>query len=203
MKKSNLLLNLLMMILLVGGFTACKEDDPVLEEEEGLPVADGFYMAKVGEDPVATAQLKVAMVDAPEFSAMSREGFYQSYVYLTAGSYNVVEVVDKQLGDVFGGTVESITEVPSVDNEECETTEYSLIEATLNGAAFSIPSDGLYVVAYDVTESEIVFDEIVSVGIIGGATPGGWGEDTPMTATITEDGISATIEDVTLDVNEI
>ena len=56
MKKSNLLLNLLLAVLLIGGFTACKEDKKI-EEKEGLPVADGFYMTKDGEDPVATAVL--------------------------------------------------------------------------------------------------------------------------------------------------
>ncbi len=199
MKKSNLLLNLLMAMTMIFAFNSCKED-PVVEEKEGLPVADGFYITKVDVDPVATQQLKVAMVDAPDFGAQSREGFYQNYVYLTAGSYNIVEVTEKAIGSTLGGSITSITEVPSADNEECETTEYSLINATEGGAAFSVPSDGLYVVAYDETMSEIVFDEIVSAAIIGDGTPGGWGDDTPMTGTISAEGASWSIEDVTLKV---
>ena len=74
--------------------------------------------------------------------------------------------------------------------------------ASVGGDAFSIPADGIYVVAYDGFSGgtgEIVFDQIESVSIIGDATPGGWGEDTPLTTTITADGISASAEDVVLD----
>jgi hypothetical protein len=136
---------------------------------------------------------------------MDREGFVQAYVYLTAGSYNVIEVVDKQVGTVWGGALTSISGADA-HNTECggaDNTAYSLVNAVADGAAFSIPSEGLYVVAYDATLGEIIFDEIVSVGIIGGATPGGWGADTEMVTTITADGISAVIEGVTLDVNEM
>ena len=46
---------------MIGGFTACNEDD-VLEEKEGLPVADGMYMAKVGVDP-ASELIDIATVN--------------------------------------------------------------------------------------------------------------------------------------------
>jgi hypothetical protein len=204
MKKSNLLLNLLLAVLFIGFVTAC-EDEPVVEEKEGLPVADGFYITQADVDPVANQQLKAAKVDAPDFGAMDREGFVQAYVYLTAGSYNVIEVVDKQVGTVLGGTVTSVSGADA-HNMECggeASTQYSLVNAVTDGAAFSIPSDGLYVVTYDATLDEIIFDEIESVGIIGGGTPGGWGEDTDMVTTITAEGLSAVVEGVTLDVGEM
>ncbi|MCB0506001.1 MAG: SusF/SusE family outer membrane protein, partial [Cyclobacteriaceae bacterium] len=47
--------------------------------------------------------------------------------------------------------------------------------------------------------SEIVYDQITSVGAIGTATPTGWGGDTEMTTTITADGLTAVAEGVTLD----
>lgn len=192
-------MNLLVAILLVGGFTACKEDKKI-EEKEGLPVADGFYMTKDGEDPVATAVLKPEQVDGPGISGMEREGFLQGYMYLTAGNYNLVEVVDKQAATILGGT---LTKVSGADahNDECggdDNTEYSLVAAVADGASFAVPANGFYVVAYDATLSEIVFDQLTSVSIIGTATPGGWGEGTQMTTTVTETGLSAVLEGVTL-----
>lgn len=203
MKKSNLLLNLLLAFLLIGGFTACKEDE-VLEEKEGLPVADGMYMAKVGEDPAESAVLKPANVDGSGISSLERPGFIQGYMYLTAGNYNLVTVTDKQIAETLGGTLTTVSGADA-NNEECggaDNTEYHFVAATADGAAFTVPADGLYVVAYDGFASgtgEIAFDQIESVGLMGDATPGGWGEDTPMTTTITADGISASIDDVVLD----
>ena len=104
MKKSNLLLNFLLTFLLIGGFTSCKKEE-VLKVKEGLPVADGMYMAMVGVDPAADAVLQPANVDGSGISSLERPGFIQGYMYLTAGSYNLVNVVDKQIAESYGGTV--------------------------------------------------------------------------------------------------
>jgi hypothetical protein len=158
-------------------------------------------MTKSGEDPVATAQLKPEQVDGPGIGALVREGFLQGYMYLTAGSYNIVEASDKQVAQVLGGTLSTVSGADA-HNEECggdANTSYSVVAAVADGAAFSVPADGWYVVAYDQTLSEIIFDQLVTVGIIGDATPGGWGADTELTTTVTSDGVSASIEGVTLD----
>ena len=53
MKKSNLLLSLLMAVTVLA-FTSCKEDEPVIGGGDGIPVADGFYITQNGVDPVST-----------------------------------------------------------------------------------------------------------------------------------------------------
>ena len=198
MKRTNRILSILLGAAILFGASSCKKDDPIVEEEEGLPVGNGFYMAKVGEDPVATAVLVSEQVDGPGISGMDREGFLQGYMYLTAGNYNIVEVVDKQVEATLGGT---LTPVAGADahNAECDESGYNLVAATEGGAAFAVAADGLYVVAYDTQLSEIVYDQITSVGAIGTATPTGWGGDTEMTTTITADGLTAVAEGVTLD----
>jgi len=205
MKRTNRILSMMLGVAILFGASSCEEKvDPIIGGGDGdIAVGDGFYFAKAGEDPATTAWLQAATVDAPDFSAQAREGFVSTYAYLTAGSYNLVEVESKAVVNTYGGTVESITEVPSADNEECETTEYSLVNASVDGAAFSIAADGLYVLAYDAITSEIVYDQIVSAGIIGAATPGGWSADTPMIGSATADGANWSIEGVTLDVGQM
>ncbi|MEN8247760.1 MAG: SusF/SusE family outer membrane protein [Bacteroidota bacterium] len=195
MKKSNLFLSLLMAITVLS-FTACN-DEPVIDPSEGIPVGDGFYFAEVGVDPAATAVLTSAMVDAPSFGAMAREGFVQGYAYLTAGNYNLVEVEEKAIINTYGGT---LTAVAGADahNAECDESGYNLVMAEADGAAFAVATDGLYVITYDATLGEIVYDQITSVGIIGGATPGGWSDDTALTGSVTADGGSWTLEGVTI-----
>lgn len=204
MKKSNLLLSLLVAVTFIAFTTSCKEDPVVVPPSEGLPLPNGFFLQETGADPVAVAQLKVATVDGPGFSAMDRPGFVQGYMYLTAGTYNVVEVKDKAIIKTYGGAP---TLVPGADahNKECDESGYAVIDATLDGGAFSIGTEGLYTVSYDTDLAEIVYDQITSVGIIGGGTPDGWGGDTELLATtgLTADGGSWTGTDITLDVGEM
>jgi starch-binding outer membrane protein SusE/F len=194
MKKSNLLLSLIVAVAFMAFTSSCKKET-VVPPSAGIPVADGFYFALVGQDPVATAQLTTASVDAPSISSMAREGFVQGYAYLTAGSYNMVEIKDKAVINTYGGAAQEITD----GNPECDVTSYSLITATVDGAAFTIPNDGLYVMAYDATQGEIVYDEITSVGIIGDGTEGGWSTDKELTeASLSAEGGSWGATDVLL-----
>ena len=200
MKRTNRILSMILGVAILFGASSCEEEEPIIGGGGGeVLVADGFYFAKAGEVPESTAWLQSATVDAPSFSAMAREGFVQTYAYLTAGTYNMVEVENKTVVNTYGGPAQEIT----TGNEECDVTAYTLIGATIDGAAFSIAADGLYVIAYDVQTSEIVYDQIESAGIIGAATPGGWSNDTPLTGSATADGATWTAEGVTLDVGQM
>lgn len=199
MNKLNYYLSALLAIAVLGFSSCSDDDDPVVQQNDGLLVADGFYITESGVDPIATSQLKSAMVDAPSFGAMSREGFVQTYAFLTAGDYNLVKVVSKEITETYGGAVTFVEPQYNeagdaiIRNGECESDAapgFNVVDATLDGAAFSIASDGLYVVAYDATMGEIIYDKIESIGIIGDATEGGWGSDTPLTGSIASDGAS-------------
>ncbi|MGL1889606.1 MAG: SusF/SusE family outer membrane protein [Reichenbachiella sp.] len=202
MKNLNKLWSLMLSLIVVMAMVSCDEDDvagPGDGGDEGLLLADGFYLAKDGEDPISDNQIKAANVDAPSFSAMARVGFMQGTMYLTTGSYTLVEVKDKVIVSTIGGAVTDVTEV---HNEECDESGYSLVAATVDGAAFAVAAEGLYVVAYDTDLAEIVYDQYETVGIIGGATPGGWSTDTQMTGTVTAEGGSWSVEGVDMEENE-
>ena len=192
--------------------SSCGEDDPIIDttDDGGLLVANGFYPTKVGEDPSANAQLVSQPLDGPDFGTLDRAGFVQAYVFLTAGDYNIVEVSDGEVVATLGGTLttvegESTADGDPVDrNSECDAdnSSFSLVSAEVDGAAFSVAADGLYVVAYDATSGEISFDQIESAGVIGAATPGGWGSDTEMSGTVNAAGGTWTIEGLALEEGE-
>jgi hypothetical protein len=195
-------LTMIFMVVALGFIASCgtDDDDPVIAVIEGVNVGDGFYIAPAGVDALAGGILKTSTVDGPSFGALERSGFMQGYMYLVAGSYNMVEIATKQIVNTYGGSLEAIT---TVNNAECETSGYSLVKVAKDGAAFSVAADGLYVVAYDTQTGELAFDQIETAGIIGGATPEGWGADTKMTGTVSATEGSWKVEGVTLDKNQM
>lgn len=162
-------------------------------------LTDGFYIAKADVDPTQNALLKSALVDGPSFTAIAREGFFSTYMYLTAGNYNLVEIEAKAIANILGGSKQQITD----GDAECDVTGYFLIDAEIDGASFLIDSDGLYVLAYDAILGEIVFDQIENTNIIGSAAPGGWAVDSQLIGTVNADGGSSTIENIVLDIGQI
>jgi hypothetical protein len=172
MKKSNLLLNLLLAVLLIGGFTACKEDDPVIDTGDGIPVGDGMYITEVGVDPVSTSKLIDEVVENEGFATQVREGFMGGYAYLTAGNYNLVTVIDKAITQTLGGTPQALTHTSG----NCEDFNYIMVESEVDGAAFNIPNNGLYKFTYDTDTGEILIMEITKMGLIGSGTSIGWSD---------------------------
>jgi hypothetical protein len=203
-RKFNRILMMIMSVAILGFVSSCDDDEEpnIPSGGDGIPVADGFYLnsSADGAVPSSAAWLKTAKVDAEAFQAMDRENFVQGYMYLTAGSYNLVEVASKAIVKTYGGTVSTITGDAN-PNKECgdDDTGYSSVAAAVDGAAFAIAKDGLYVVAYDGDLGQISYDELTSIGIIGDATPGGWSTDTEMTgAAPTAAGGAWEVKDVTL-----
>lgn len=192
-------MSLLVLVMSCGG-----DDGPKIKGGDGLLVADGFYPAKVGEDPTAVSQLVSEPLDGPDFGTLERDGFLQGYVYLTAGNYNVVEVEDGSIVNTYGGTASAVAGEAGVRNMECDEndSEFMLITPQVDGAAFSIPADGLYVVAFDQTLNEVTYDQITSAGVIGAATPGAWSTDTEMTGSVSATGGSWTVTELALEEGE-
>lgn len=188
-----------MLSLVVAGFfmISCDEgEEPIIDDGGGsvsLPPA-GIYLAMADSVPSATAALVPSTVEADGFGAQPRNGFYQGYLYLTAGNYNVVEVANDSVARTMGGTVEALT-----TEGACDDNEVSLVPLAVDGAAFSVPSDGLYFVTFDEQRFETMFFDIVSVGIIGSATPNGWGSDTELAnATVTPEGATFEATEIVL-----
>jgi hypothetical protein len=167
---------------LLGFFASCGDDDLKIDVGDGLNVADGFYITQADVDPVPSSRLATESVE-DGFDSKAREGFRANYVYLTTGNYNIVNVVNRQITATYGGAAETIEE-----DGGCSNTSYQLVESTLNGAPFNVAQAGLYKVTYDNLTGEVVLFRIVTAGLIGDATAGGWGADQIIEGTVTAEG---------------
>lgn len=195
--KTFKLLSLLLVLAVVTFSSSCKpEDDPIVIIEEGLAVADGFYITQAGADPVATNQLVAENVEDEGFGTQAREGFVANFIYLTSGSYNLVNVVGKAITETYGGSATAETH----DLGNCTPLNYTLVSTAVDGAAFSVATDGLYKVTYDATTSEALLINITNVGIVGSATSIGWTDEetVDLPGTIAADGATWTASDITL-----
>lgn len=168
-KTTKLLLSFLVLAMAVA-FTAC-DDETNIGGGDGIPVGDGFYITPAGVDPTISSQLVAEKVEADGFGSQDREGYFSSYVFLTAGSYNVVSVIDQKLNKTYGGTIASV----GTTGSDCELHSYLLVEEfTENGAAFNVPASGLYKVGFDNLTKEIYLYKIEKGQVIGAASPAGW-----------------------------
>ena len=177
-------------------FSSCGEDDPIViyPGAGGINVGNGLYLAAEGADPSSTAALVAENVGAPDFGAQPRDGFNAGYMWLEAGNYNVVQITDKEVTATIGGTATLEDDGAS----DCGGETYARIETAVDGPAINVATSGLYKVSHDAMRNELIMHQIQSAGIIGAATPNGWGGDTPMEGSVTADGASFSITDVVL-----
>lgn len=96
-------------------------------------------------------------------------------------------IVSKNFDDVFEGYLYfPAGEIKLTAQDAWEPMAYGdggngvLIEANYAGGNFNVAEEGYYLVAADLNEMRYLLVK-VTWGIIGGATPGGWSTDTPMT----------------------
>ena len=186
------------MAIAVTAFVASCSDDPSIGGGGSVPVADGFYVAKVGATPTEGDGLYAEEVEGDGFANLVREGFFGGFVYLSAGDYNIVNVIDQEIAQTYGGTLETATNT----GVDCEgLADYGIItEYALDGPAVTISSAGLYKVMLDIDTKEVIFFKIQSVQIIGGATEFGWSYNAnlelPLEGTLTATGATFEASDL-------
>ncbi len=187
-------LSVLLALCALITMSSCKKDDDVtIPVVTGINVGDGFYMAKKDADPLASDQLVAETVEDADFGSQERAGFLANYLYLTAGDYNMVQITSKAVTATFGGTATTVTDTGS----GCDYNDYTVVDVAADGAAVTVAA-GFYKVTYDALTSEMVLYKIEAGGIIGSATPGGWGSDTPIPGTISATGGSWEATELTL-----
>ncbi|HRZ42836.1 MAG TPA: hypothetical protein P5228_09070 [Bacteroidales bacterium] len=155
-------------------FTSCKKDD-----DDDPIVLDGLYVlggASAYTDFDAKARMKVTR---NEVNQTERATLYELYIPLKAGAtgFQIAQVagsVKKYFGPgaVFGDVLQGTTDEPKVTFQRGEYAE--------NTTKFTVPADGMYHVVID-TELGKVAIIPVEWGLIGAATPDGWGSSTQMT----------------------
>jgi hypothetical protein len=179
MRKLNLrrlsgLLGIVFLSALVV-FTSCKKDD----KKDDPVVLDGMYIlggAAAWDDFNPKARMQVTR---NEVNQEDRAALLELYIPLKAGAagFQIAKVAGATRtyygpGDNFGDVTQGTTDEPKVTFQRGKFTE--------NTVKFTVPADGMYHVAVD-TELGIVVVVPVQWGIIGAATPNGWGGSLQMT----------------------
>jgi len=197
MTKQLRLLGILFLSTIILFNTSCKDDDPVIDPLDGdVNVADGMYLSLSGSDPSSSAGLTAETVEADSFTSQDRDGFIGGYIFLEAGNYNLVTVVDKEITATIGGT----TTTESDEGSKCDYNEYTVVSTVADGDAFNVSPAGLYRVTYDQMTNEMIVYRIDHPQLIGNATPGGWDEEagTELEGSVTADGGSWSMSDIVL-----
>jgi hypothetical protein len=161
--------------------TSCKKDDD--DDNPGdtpVIILDGVYVKGAGTALVDFDTKGKMAITRNEVVQEDRATLMELFVAVKAGAegFNIVTVeggTPKVWGP--GGDFAEVTEV---DAEEPQDGLWrgSLVESA---TPFTVPEDGLYHIAFD-SEINVVAIARVKWGIIGGATPGGWGDNTAMDA---------------------
>lgn len=167
---------LIAMTLLVVAEGCKKEDDP----PPPTPVEDGIYVSGAATG-VATPGINGLMsVARNEVTQEDRNELKEIYMAVKAGAdgFNIITVSGSTTLTYGPGGDFAKVEEADLDNDEPKAGLWrgSLVETT---DVFTVPEDGLYHIAFD-TELKIIVMAKVEWGLIGGATPGGWTDDTPL-----------------------
>jgi hypothetical protein len=176
MLKIAMLLSVVALVALVFGVSSCKKDD---ETTPPVIVLDGYYVkgaVTAYADFNANAMMKITR---NEVTQTDRASLLELYIPIKAGAdgFNIVKVAGS-VQTVYGpGTPLSIIDPGTTDEPKVPFQRGTLAESANK---FTVPADGMYHVVIDYELMKVV---IVPVhwGLIGAATPDGWGTSTQMT----------------------
>lgn len=190
MKKFDLkkLLYLMSIMLLAGMvMVSCKKDDDDDDPNGDDPVLveDGMYLK--GDGTALTDFDLKGMLKATrnEVNQEDRASLLEIYVAVQGGDagFNIVEVAGENR--ITYGPGPDFALVPVEDRIIEEPQEAGLWRGSVveTDAKFTVPNDGLYHVVFDTELGVGAIVHVASWGLIGAATPGGWGGDTEMAST--------------------
>lgn len=168
-KSIGLLLALSMLIIVAS----CGDDDdePKIVITEGThSVSNGLYVGVDSETPVSGSNLlSLTKVEGPSFGTQDRAGHYTGYMFLAAGSYVFMDIVDQETEATYGGA-SSTYDDDAGDNTDDYTGAYTVVDGLSSSTApFAVASSGMYHVIFDTQMDEALIVAIESWGAIGGA----------------------------------
>lgn len=181
MKKANfkwaLLLSAFALIAIALGFTACSDDDD--EEEPPVIVLDGFYVKGAGTAYADFNEKAIMKVTRNEVNQEDRASLLELYIPVKAGAdgFNIVQVAGS-VRTTWGPGADWADVTQGTNDEPKVTFQRGSVAQT--GNKFVVPADGMYHVVIDTELGKAV---VVPVhwGVIGAATPDGWGTSTQFT----------------------
>lgn len=181
MKKISLrkLLQLMSVMLLVSVVTvSCKKDDPEPDPDPEV-VLDGIYLKGAGTALVELNEKGLLKATRNEVNQTDRAALLEIYVAVKAGSdgFNIVKVAGSTRTTYGPAADFAVVSEPTTDEPQVAFQRGGYAE---NQTKFTVDADGLYHVVMDTELKKIAVIPVKYWGLIGAATPGGWGGDTKM-----------------------
>jgi hypothetical protein len=166
------------VLLAMVTMTACKDDDDTVIPPD--VVLDGLYITGGATSMSALASNGMMKKTRNEVTQTERATLYELYIPLKAGAtgFNIVKVAGS-VQTIYGPVTASWGEISQGTTDEPKVPfQRGLVAANAN--KFTVPTDGMYHVAIDM---ELMKAVIVPVhwGVIGAATPNGWGASLDLT----------------------
>ena len=158
--------------------SACKKDD---EEEETPPVIvlDGLYVTGAATAFTGYNSKAMMAVTRNEVTQAERASLYELYIPLKGGTdFNIVNVAGAVYTTYGPGAGWGVVAEPTTDEPKDGTILRGSVEVAKG--AFQVSADGMYHVVFDM---DLMIATICDVhwGVIGAATPDGWGTSTVLT----------------------
>jgi hypothetical protein len=179
---------LAVMAISMVAFTGCKDDDD--DDDPPVFVEDGFYLTgpATGTDGFELdAMMFPGREEGEGFSYNLREGMYEKFFYLNAGTFNITEVAGVNR-TVWGwdGNGQKTLELDGTNDQILGTVHHGTV--TADGTGFNVNTAGLYHVIVDKSTARAFFTRITHWAAIGDATDLGWSGEYKM------DPVSVTAE---------
>jgi hypothetical protein len=195
MLKIAMLLSVVAMVTLVFGVSSCKKDD---ETTPPVIVLDGYYV--VGSATAyATFNANAMMTIARnEVTQADRSSLLELYIPVKAGAdgFSIISVAGSVQTTYSPGANWAVVTTGTTDEPKVPFQRGSV--ATVGTTKFTVPTDGMYHVVIDYA---LMTAAIIPVhwGVIGAATPDGWGTSTVLTeSAFNLTSMSWTISDMVL-----
>jgi hypothetical protein len=175
--KLMMLLSMVAFVTLVLGLSSCSKDE---ETPPPVIVLDGLYV-KGGSTALTGFDTKGMMkVTRNEVNQTERASLYEIYVAIKAGApgFSIVNVAGSVQTSFAPGPDFAVVplEAHIADEPKVEFWRGTYIDGA---TAFTVPADGLYHIVLDTELKKIAILPVVW-GVIGAATPGGWGGSTAL-----------------------
>lgn len=175
--------------------------DPKEDEPNEPIVLDGIYI-KTASATLADLDTKVRLaVTKNEVLQEDRAALVEIYMAVEASNGFSLYEVAGSAKKTYGPAADfAMVETANLDVEEPKEGLWKggYEEST---TLFTVPEDGLYHIVIDTELKKVAIARVIW-GLIGGATPGGWSDNTPMAATFNTSKMDFIVEDVTMLENE-
>ncbi len=167
------------MLTALVTFSSCKkEDDPIVVDP--VIVLDGIYIKGAGTAYADFNDNAMMKSTRNEVGQADRAELMELYIPIKAGAegFSIVKVAGSVQTTYAPGA--DFAEITNPTTDEPHAAAFYRGTAVEGTAKFTVPEDGMYHVIFDTELMKVVVAR-VHWGLIGGATPNGWGSSTELT----------------------